>query len=119
MKSFFSKQMVPIFVAWSFAVAALFLPVETANVKGAPGLLWVVWFLPAQATDLLFDIDGFFLGLWFGIVELFCVIALLYPLIFWLVARWGKPRVTMTLFYFTGAGAVLSFAIQFVTGPLF
>jgi photosystem II stability/assembly factor-like uncharacterized protein len=124
MKSIFSNQMVPIFVAWLAAVSALFLPVETATLKGASGFLWVAWFLPAQATDLMSDvftlrIDNFLLGLWFGTIELFCVIALLYPLIFWLVAKRGKRRPTMTLFYFTGGGAVVSFAIQLVTGPLF
>jgi hypothetical protein len=46
MKSFFSTQMVLIFVAWSFAVSALFLPVETASVKGTPGLV----FAARQAT---------------------------------------------------------------------
>jgi peptidoglycan/LPS O-acetylase OafA/YrhL len=124
MKSIFSNQMVPIFVAWLAAVSALFLPVETATFKGASGLLWVLWFLPAQATDLMSDvftlrIDNFLLGLWFGTIELFCVIALLYPLIFWLVAKRGKRRVTMTLFYFTSTGALLTFMIQLVTGPLF
>ena len=114
--------MVPIFVAWLVAVSALFLPVETATLKGASGFLWVAWFLPSQAIDLLFDvfsIDSFCLGLWFGIIELFCVIALLYPLIFWLATKRGKRRVTMTLFYFTSTGALLTFMIQLVTGPLF
>lgn len=116
--------MIPVFIAWSFAVAALFLPVETATVKGVPGFLWVGWFLPAESFDLLPDvftlrIDNFCMGLWFGAIELFCVGALLYPLIFWLVARRGKRRATMTLFYFTSAGALLTFAIQLMTGPLF
>jgi hypothetical protein len=108
----------------SLAIATLFLPVNTPNVKNATGLDWVIWLIPcvslAGLSGILdLDIGEFVIGILYLHIEIFGIINLLYPILYCMSKKTRKPLGARYFYYFIGANLALVLSMQFIAGPIY